>query len=79
MLAWLTQLGMSVALPLGGAVLLGVWLRQQFSLGSWVVLSACVVGLILAMDGLRYSIRAMTQMNQEKDKKDNAVSYNEHE
>ena len=79
MMAWLTQLGVSVALPLGGFVLLGVWLRQQFGLGNWVVMSGCIIGLIMALDGLRYSIKAMAQMEGRKKQGDAPVSYNDHE
>ena len=39
LLIWLTQLGISVAAPLGGFIWLGVWLRQRFDLGVWVVLA----------------------------------------
>ena len=42
MLVWLTQLGLSVAGPLAGFILLAVWLRQRFELGGWVL----VVGII---------------------------------
>ena len=80
LLVWMTQLGLSVAMPLGGFVLLGLWLRQRFDLGIWVVLVGCAVGLITAIDGLRYSLRIMAQT--EKKKEDNApppVSFNEHE
>ena len=35
MLVWLTQLGLSVAGPLAGFILLAVWLRQHFELGGW--------------------------------------------
>ena len=53
LLVWLTQLGMSVAMPLAGFTLLGVWLRERFGLGIWIVLCGCAVGLICAVDGLR--------------------------
>jgi len=80
LLVWLTQLGLSVALPLGGFVLLGLWLRQRFDLGVWVVLVGCAVGLIAAIDGLRYSLRAMAQMEKKKDDKTPPpVSFNDHE
>ena len=80
LLIWLTQLGISVAAPLGGFIWLGVWLRQRFSLGAWVVLVCIFVGLVCAIDGLRVSLRAMERMA--KDKKDQEpppVSFNDHE
>ena len=79
MMAWITQLGVSVALPLGGFVLLSVWLRAQFHLGDWVVFAGCVIGLIMALDGLRYSIKAMSSMEGNNKKGKPPVSYNDHE
>ena len=52
LLVWLTQLGLSVALPLGGFVLLAVWLRQRFNWGVWVIVAGVLLGVICAVDGL---------------------------
>lgn len=84
MLIWLTQLGLSVAMPLGGFTLLGLWLRSRFELGIWVVLIGCGLGLICAIDGLRYSLKTMEQLDksQGKDKEKDpppSVSFNDHE
>lgn len=82
MLVWLTQLGMSVAMPLGGFTLLGLWLKNRFDLGVWVVLSGCAVGFIAAIDGLRYSLKAMESMNKFRKKEEEeppSVSFNDHE
>ena len=82
MLVWLTQLGLSVAMPLGGFTLLGLWLRNRFELGVWVVLCGCAVGFICAVDGLRYSLKAMEMMNKNAKKKAEdppPVSFNDHE
>ena len=46
LLVWLSQLGFSVAFPLAGFILLGVWLHKRFSLGVWVIVVCAVVGLI---------------------------------
>lgn len=80
LLVWLTQLGISVAVPLGGFVLLGVWLRQRFELGVWVVIAGVVIGLICAINGLRSALKAMAQLAKEK-KKDTPppVSFNDHD
>ena len=80
LLVWLTQLGISVAAPLGGFIWLGVFLRQRFALGVWVVLAGVFLGVVCAIDGLRVSLRAMERMA--KDKKENdppPVSFNDHE
>ena len=80
LLIWLTQLGISVAAPLGGFIWLGVWLRQRFALGVWVVLLCIFLGIVGAVDGMRVSMRAMERMA--KDKKEDEpppVSFNDHE
>ena len=79
LLIWLTQLGISVALPLGGFIWLGVWLRQQFDLGVWVVLAGIFVGLVCAVDGMRVSIKAMERMGKDKKDEPPPVSFNEHQ
>ena len=68
MLVWLTQLGLSVALPLAGFTWLGVWLRGRFALGNWVVVVGLVIGLICAVDGFRSSLRIMEQMDKRRGK-----------
>ena len=36
LLVWLTQLGLSVALPPAGFIFLAVWLRDSCGWGGWV-------------------------------------------
>ena len=78
LLVWITQLGLSVAVPLGGFVWLALWLRTRYELGAWVVIAGVVLGLICAVDSLRTSLRAMERMSKE-DKQPPPVSFNEHE
>ena len=80
LIVFLTQLGLSVALPLAGFVLLAVWLRSSFQLGLWVIFVGIALGLVCAIDGLRSTLKAMARVS--KDKKDDApapVSFNDHE
>ena len=79
LLTWLTQLGLTVALPLGGLIWLGVWLRERFSLGSWVLWLAIVLGIIMALDGLRVSLRTLMRFSNKEKKEPPAVSFNEHD
>ena len=62
LLIWFSQLGISVALPLVGAVGISVWLYNRFSLGIWIILLGVAVGLYGAIDGLRTSLKAMKQL-----------------
>ena len=43
----------SVAVPLGGFILLAVWLRERFGLGTWVIWVGTALGFLFAIDGLR--------------------------
>ena len=79
LLIWLTQLGISVAVPLGGFVWLGAWLRQRFGLGVWVVVVGIAVGIVCAADGMRTSLKAMEQMDKGENEQPPPVSFNEHE
>ena len=78
-LIWITQLGLSVAIPPLGFALLAVWLRNRFALGTWVVILGIVIGVICAIDGFRTSLKAMTRMSGEKQQEKPPVSFNDHE
>lgn len=77
---WVTQLGLSVALPLVGFIFLAVWLRNQFGWGQWVLWVGIVLGLISALDGLVQTLKALSRLtkNREKDTPP-TVSYNDHD
>ena len=79
LLIWLTQLGFSVAAPLGGFIWLGVWLRSRFELGVWVVLLGVFIGVVCAVDGLRVSLKVMERMGSTKQEETPPVSFNDHE
>ncbi len=79
LIVFVTQLGLSVALPLGGFIFLGIWLRQQFDLGIWVVLAGIFLGIVSAVDGLRVSLKAMERLSKDKKQDPPPVSFNNHE
>lgn len=79
LIVWLSQLGMNVAFPLAGFVLLGVWLHNRFGWGQWTVWAGIVVGLITAIHGFHSSLKALSALA--RDKKDSEtppVSFNDH-
>lgn len=79
LLIWLTQLGLSVGLPLAGFVLLAVWLHRACGWGVWVIPAGLIIGLISAVSGFRGSLQAMEIMAKSKKKQDPPpVSFNEH-
>lgn len=79
MLVWLTQLGLSVALPPLGFIYLAVRLQQKFSWGSWVIWAGIAFGVLCAIDGLRNSLKAMERMSRDKKETETPVSFNDHD
>lgn len=79
LLVWLTQLGLSVALPPLAFILLAVWLRDRFGWGNWVIWTGIVIGIVCAIDGLRASLRAMERMAKDNKEQDVPVSFNDHD
>ena len=80
LIVWLTQLGMTVALPLAGFVLLGVWLHQGCGWGVWTVWVGVGLGLYSAVDGLRTALKTLDRVgNRKKDPEPPPVSFNDHD
>ena len=79
LLVWLTQLGLSVALPPASFILLALWLRDSCGWGGWVLWVGIALGVIGAIDGLRNSLKAMSRLaKRKKDDTPPAVSFNDH-
>ncbi len=78
LLVWLTQLGLSVALPPLVFILLAVWLRNRFDWGGWILWAGIILGVVCAIDGLRVSLRAMEHMAKDKKEQEPPVSFNDH-
>ncbi len=66
---WLTQLGLTAAVPLVGFILLGVWLRDSRGWGGWTVPVGIVLGLLGAAGGLYNSFRTLDRMLKQDEKK----------
>lgn len=80
LLVWLTQLGLSVALPLAGFVFLGFWLHKSLGWGTWAVFAGLILGLICAVQGFRDSVKAMERMSGTRKKQEPPpVSFNQHD
>ena len=80
MIVWITQLGLSVALPLGGFVYLGYWLMNRFDMGVWVLICGFVLGIVCAVEGLMNSLKLMEKQDKKSDTADKPkVSFNDHD
>ena len=79
LLVFITQLGLSVVVPLGGFILLAVWLKQRFEWGGWVVVVGVLVGIACAAEGLRSTLKVMSAMGKDKKEVQPPVAFNDHE
>ncbi len=80
LLIWLAQLGISVAVPLVGFILLGVWLHNSHGWGFWVVIAGIILGISGAVSGLRSSLQYLNKASKSDDEDNSSViSYNEHD
>ena len=79
LLIWLTQLGLSEAVPLAGFIFLGIWLHNSCAWGQWTIWVGVILGVTTAIDGLRQSIKAMQRMSESAPEKEPPVSFNDHD
>ena len=79
LLVWLTQLGLSVALPPVCFILLAVWLRDSCGWGSWVLWVGVLLGIYCAITGFISSMKTLKRLTSDKKKEEPPVSFNEHD
>ncbi len=80
MIIWITQLGISVALPLAGFSYLGYYLMNRYELGAWVLMCGFVLGIICAVEGLLNSLKLMEKQDKRSDRTDKpGVNFNDHD
>ena len=80
LLVWLTQFALSVVSPLVGCILLAVWLHNRYHWGVWVIWVGAALGFLLAIDGLRSSLKLMSRLSKsKKDPQSPPVSFNDHD
>lgn len=78
LLAWLTQLGISVAVPPVVLICLAAWLRDRFGLGSWIIWVGIGLGFYLAITGLVSSLKTLFRLTKDRKKEAPPVAFNEH-
>lgn len=79
LLIWLTQLGLSTALPPAAFCILGVLLHRHRGWGIWTVWAGIVLGLICAVRGFRHSLKLMERMAEAAPQGKPSASFNDHQ
>lgn len=79
MLIWLSQLGLSVAVPPAALIWLAVWLRDRFGWGQWVIWVGVALGIYFGITGFISTLRSVSQLTKDKKQENQTVSFNEHD
>lgn len=80
LIAWLTQLGLTVIFPLIGFIALSLWLFHHHNWGSWVIWAGVILGAVSAIDGFRTCLKAMSRLTEDKSRDDTfPASFNDHD
>ena len=80
MLVWLTQLGLTVAVPPVLFILLALWFRNHLGWGGWVLWLGIGLGLYCAVTGFVSSLRTLSRMAEDKKKDEPTVpAFNDHQ
>ncbi len=79
LLIWITQLGLSTALPLAGCILLAKYLQSHLGLGQWVLWVGIGLGVLCAIDGLLYNLKIILNMTKNNKEDPPPVSFNDHD
>lgn len=79
LLVWLSQLGLSVAIPPAVLIWLAVFLRNRFGFGQWIIWVGIALGLYCAAVGFISAMRAISLLTKDKKQKEETVSFNDHD
>ena len=78
LIVWLTQFGLSVAVPPLCFIGLATWLRNSWGWGQWVIWVGVVLGIYGAVTGFVSTLRKLMHLSDEK-KKEQPVAFNDHD
>ena len=79
LLVWLTQFGLSVAVPPVCFIGLAAWLHNSCGWGQWVIWVGIVLGIYCAVTGFVSTLRSLLRLSEEKKKEPPATAFNDHE
>ncbi len=79
LLVWITQLGLSTALPLAGFIVLAAWLRKSCGWGAWVIWICVALGLYVSVTGFLNCLKTLKRLTDDGEKDPPPVAFNEHD
>lgn len=80
LIVWITQLIMTIVVPLVGFILLGAWLCKSRGWGAWALWAGIGLGIYSAVGGVRDLIRTLKRMAKEaRDEQEPPVCFNDHD
>ncbi len=77
LLVFITQLGLSLVIPLACFGFLGAWLHYGLGWGRWVLITGIVLGAITGIQSLLGALKIMHRMSKGPSK-ETPKSYNDH-
>ena len=72
------QMGFTIVVPPVLLCLLGLWLRNKFGLGSWVIVAAIAVGLLSAFTTIYKLCMQFLAKSTKEENKNRKISYRRH-
>lgn len=79
LLVWITQLGLSTAVPLVGFILLAAWLHKSCGWGVWVIWAGIALGMYVAITGFLNSLKTLKRLTDTTQKEPPPAAFNEHD
>lgn len=79
LIVWVTQFGFSVLFPTCFFLFLAHWLMTEFGLGIWIMAVLGVIGLLTSFSTAKSCVRSLLkEIEQQSDKKDPPMAFNDH-
>ena len=79
LLVWLTQFGLSVAVPPVCLISLAAWLHNSCGWGQWVIWVGIALGIYCAVTGFISTLRSLQRLAEDPKKEPPATAFNDHE
>lgn len=80
LLMWVTQFGVSAIFPVLLFLWLGVWLRNRFSLGIWILVLFGILGILTSVSTVRSCLRSMLKAAEELSSQEKPpIAFNDHD